>query len=241
MPVQGTRRSQGIFTVESPFASLVPATTEAAVLEADPTSAFGYLTAAAAHGLTLEYPRNTYALRFASVSPGRVPLGTTPEEWLEYERPLPVHIRGGPTGTVTWVASTSDFGVEVRLFEGLPVYVTDLERTLLDGLHRPDLSGGVLTVFRAWREAREKLRTDLLVKYVEQSGRPLMRQRVGFLLEALGIHSFPAETWRECLRRGGSMRLVPGGEYGSTYSSRWNLGINVDPIVLRELTGGEVP
>jgi predicted transcriptional regulator of viral defense system len=68
---------------------------------------------------------------------------------------------------------------------GTPIYVTDVERTLLDALRFPDKSGGVAKVLQAWRSAGA-VDLDKLIGYADAYDNQVLRQRVGYILDQLG-------------------------------------------------------
>ncbi len=120
-------------------------------------------------------------------------------------------------------------------FAGLPIYVTDLERTLLDAIRLPDKAGGIMNALRVWRSAKDRLSLDTLIQYVERFESGVLFQRAGFVLEQLKLDHPRLSQWRSDLQRGGSMKLVPSRPYASTYSERWNLSINVPDDVIAVL------
>jgi predicted transcriptional regulator of viral defense system len=136
-----------------------------------------------------------------------------------------------------WAKDERHFGAQVGYSLGSPIYITDVERTLLDALRSPERSGGMAKVFQAWRKA-EMLDLDRLVDYTDRFDNQTLRQRVGFLLQTLG-HSHPRlNEWRRNLLRGGSVRLAAGEPYAEAFSPEWNLSLNVPESVLSILREG---
>lgn len=233
-PIDGV---QSVYKVMVPFANLLPVATEHIVQEANPASVFCHWTALSIHGLTKELPRTIFAYHFKNTKQERIPLGTTPEDWLDLERPrnaLPQKVVGT---SVDWTRSAGqrDFGHTMATFAGLPIYVTDLERTLLDAIRLPDKAGGIMNALRVWRSAKDRLSLDTLIQYVERFESGVLFQRAGFVLEQLKLDHPRLSQWRSDLQRGGSMKLVPSRPYASTYSERWNLSINVPDDVIAVL------
>ena len=66
-------------------------------------------------------------------------------------------------------------------------------------------------------------------------GQPVLRQRVGFLLETLGLAHPRLAVWKQSLLRGGSLKLVASEPYAPEFSPDWNLSLNVTSSVLAEL------
>ena len=73
-------------------------------------------------------------------------------------------------------------GVETRERLGLPLHVTTLERTLVDVLDRPELSGGWEEVWRSLESIRT-LDLDLVVRYTLALENATTTAKVGFFLE----------------------------------------------------------
>ncbi|NPA94300.1 MAG: transcriptional regulator [Thermodesulfobacteria bacterium] len=79
-------------------------------------------------------------------------------------------------------AGKEDFGVVTMDRSGLEVRVTSLERTLVDVLNRPDLSGGWEEIWRSL-ESVEFFDLDKVVEYVLLLGNATTAAKVGFFLE----------------------------------------------------------
>ena len=156
----------GVYLLDVPFAEVVPATEEQIVQEADPTAVFSHLTALVHHALTDQLPNLIQVTHYNPPDANRIPLGTTPEEWAGLPQPTvrkPKHVRGVP---VRWFATKGDwdFGHEVNYSQGLPVYITDRERTLIDILRTPEGVGGMSIVVRAWKAAKPLLNLDRMIE-----------------------------------------------------------------------------
>ncbi len=75
---------------------------------------------------------------------------------------------------------------------GVPVYVTDVERTLLDALRMPDKCGGIAKGAPGVAAGADDYDLDRLVAYTERFDIQNLKQRVGFVLEKLGrLHPVP--------------------------------------------------
>ena len=233
IPVEGIA---GVYVVDVAYANLLEVSEEQIIQEANPWAVFGYLTALAYHGLTDLLPRQVYAIAVDEIDhAGRIPLGTMPDDWgddLRYPTPkLPRKVRDVP---VHWTRLAQDrrFGVMFGYSFGIPIYVTDPERTLIDSLGSPDKSGGIAKVLQAWRSAEAIINLETLIFYTDQYDNKVLRQRVGFLLDQLGKSHSRLDVWRRELQRGGSVKLVANSPYSETYSAEWNLSLNVPPSVL---------
>lgn len=229
----------GVYRIDVPFAAVLPVSDAQALQEAAPFAVFSHLTALSQHGLTHLIPNELHASHYGDRHGARLPLGTTPEDWIDLDLPVGTQPRQVNNVAVEWTRTKPawDFGESVGFNAGLPIYVTDVERTLLDALRSPTKVGGLSEMLRAWRRARDALNVDKLVDYVERFDSPIIRQRVGYLLERLGLGNPRVESWRTQLRRGGSLKLAADAPYSPIYSERWNLSLNVPEAVLNELDG----
>jgi predicted transcriptional regulator of viral defense system len=230
----------GVYVVDVAYANLLEASEEQIIQEANPWAVFGFLTAMTHHGLTDLVSKEVYAITIKrGEHTERLPLGTMPDDWTDGAR-LPAAKQPKRVGQVpvNWTQITEEpgFGVIVGYSFGVPIYLTDVERTLLDALRMPDKSGGIAKVLQAWRLA-EDIDVGKLVAYADRYDNKVLRQRVGFLLEVLGRTHPRLEEWRHGLQRGGSVKLVASSPYADTYSAEWNLSLNVPPSVLAIIEG----
>jgi predicted transcriptional regulator of viral defense system len=69
------------------------------------------------------------------------------------------------------------------------VICSDLEKTFIDCLFKPDYSGGIVEVARAIYLSKDKIKFTKLFEYVEKFKSQAVVKRLGFLLEILGIET----------------------------------------------------
>lgn len=67
------------------------------------------------------------------------------------------------------------------------VTCSDLEKTIIDCLFKPDYAGGIVEIARAFYLSRDKIRFDVLLEYVIKFSSQAVLKRLGFLLETLEI------------------------------------------------------
>ena len=223
-----------VFVASSPFASILPVIDELVVQEANPYAVISHRLAMTRHGLTNWVPNELYYTDYHTSVSSKIPLGTTPDDWADIKSPpgqLPAWV--GNTA-VHWTRAEAryDFGHEIGWCEGIAVYQTDRERTLLDGLRTPNKCGGILEVLEAWQNSSEQIKLERMIEYVEKFDSAVMRQRVGLLLETFELTHPQLADWQGRLQRGGSLKLVSGEPYAPTYSNRWNLSINLPRSVI---------
>jgi len=226
--LQAIQHLRHVYEVTVPYARSSPLAEDELLMEVHPYAALSYLSALAFHGLTDELPKGIFAMVPTQELAEMYPAGTTPEDWIGLDLVVgrrPPKLRDRP---VQWVRVSPEryFGIYPYQPHGYTVLVTSPERALLDGLQRPELSGGLDTVLQAWSLARDTVNLDALVQLVERFGMNLLRQRAGFLIEELGL-SHPALTpWQASAKRGGSSKLLASAPYADVYSERWNLSLN---------------
>ena len=83
------------------------------------------------------------------------------------------------------------FGYENRFLADIPFTVTDLERTLIDGLVRPQYCGGFFEVMEAFRQAEDQINADKITEYARKFGLGISK-RLGWVFETLEI--FPNQS-----------------------------------------------
>lgn len=233
--IQHIEGVHGVYRVTAPYASVLPGSEEAVLQEANPVAVFSYFTAVQYHNLTYEVPKSFHLTHYP-LPTNRLPLGTTTEDWTELPDPKrrrPKSINNLP---VSWHSAKQewDFGHEVGYLKGSPVYVTDLERTLIDITRFPQRAGGPGEVLRSWAKAKSRFDKESLIRYTVRFGQSLLKQRVGFILECMHESHATLDEWATSSVRGSSARLFGKLDFSSSYSTRWNLSINFPIEILQE-------
>lgn len=113
------------------------------------------------------------------------------------------------------------------------VVVSDLERTLLDGLTRPDLCAGVGQAATALWMRHSDLDWNKLGAYAEKLGGRAAAQRLGYLLELFGLGSPALIAHLQTLTATSYSRLDPLLPDQGPYLARWRLRINLEPADLK--------
>ena len=113
------------------------------------------------------------------------------------------------------------------------VRVSDLERTIIDGLKQPEYCGGLTEVAKGLWMRRQDVNIDRLVQYAKRIGVGAVVRRLGFLLETYEMAA-PADLDR--LRTGLTetyVRLDPVLPAEGKRLCRWRLQLNIASEELR--------
>ena len=107
------------------------------------------------------------------------------------------------------------------------IWVSDIERTVIDGLKIPEYCGGITEVAKGLWMKRNEINPDKLVDYAERIGKGAVYRRLGFLLE---IYEIKCPNAIERLQRKLSMGyqlLDPSVLNEGKHNARWLLRLNV--------------
>lgn len=224
-PIPGIRH---FYRVSVPYARERGVDEREVLVEVHPYASLGYLSALFFHGLSEDMPKVITAVAPQDGKGGLLPPDTTADDWRGIKLPPGRKIQYLSGWPVRWRSIKPDLysGFQIYRSEGFPIRVTTPERTLVDGLRDPNLSGGLETVLRAWASSIDLLDVDDVVHNVEQIGESVLRQRVGFVLDKVGLSHPVLEEWRKDKKRGGSSKLLASAPYSSRYDETWNLSIN---------------
>ena len=69
------------------------------------------------------------------------------------------------------------------------VLCSDLEKTIIDCLFKPDYAGGIVEVARAIYTSKDKIKYDTLLEYAKKFDSQAVIKRLGFLIEILEINT----------------------------------------------------
>lgn len=128
-------------------------------------------------------------------------------------------------------------GYRVREFQ---VEVTDREKTIVDCLDRPDLSGGVRPVGRALLEGDGDFDWDRATRYLRRFGSGAVVKRLGFLVETLALNHPPEprllDEWLGLLTAGISKLDPSTPREAHRIATRWRIEVNLpEEGLLRQL------
>jgi len=112
-----------------------------------------------------------------------------------------------------------------------PVQVTDREKTIVDCLDRPDLSGGVAEVAKALHAGDGDFDWTRVTEYLGRFGSGAVVKRVGFLVEALELIHPPEsqllQQWTQLLTAGISKLDPSSPREAHRIVTRWRVKVNL--------------
>ena len=124
------------------------------------------------------------------------------------------------------------FGLERIEYRGRKIWVSDLERTVLDALDRPQLCGRWWEVIQCLSDIQQ-LAWDKLLDYVDRFNAKILVHRLGYLFSQIQTLAVPSSFLSALKRRkSSSIFYFQSGRKGELKKA-WNL--IVDPELEREL------
>jgi len=128
------------------------------------------------------------------------------------------------------ITADQDFGVMKHWVDKEHfVMLSDMERTIIDGLRHPNYAGGITEVAKGLWMKRSELKVNLLIDYALRMGVGAVLRRLGYLLEHYGLAEVTVlESLRSTLTAT-YQRLDPLLPAEGAFLSRWRLQLNVTP------------
>jgi len=160
--------------------------------------------------------------------------------WIAVARPH--HAPSTMRDHITWVVLREDrfgWGLERHWIGAQAIWISDPERTVLDGLHLPRHVGGVAEVIGVLVRAWSTLDCARLVAHVDRLAIDAVRRRLGFVLEAVGLPG-ALDVARELHAtlspaRRSPVVLDPSLPVDGPIVQRWGVRVNVDPAEISGL------
>ena len=109
---------------------------------------------------------------------------------------------------------------------------SDLEKTIIDCLFKPDYAGGIVEVARAIHISKEKIKYNTLLEYAKKFDSQSVIKRLGFLLEILEINTPITDKLHE-LKTVSCITLDPELPKMGKRISRWSIQQNLDTETIK--------
>jgi len=134
---------------------------------------------------------------------------------------------GGSKTHFVMAAKNRFFGYELQTLEANQIVVSDLERTLIDGLALPAYCGGFVEVAKAFFMAKGRLDSDKLIQYAGQFDKWAVLRRAGFLLDFFSLSDTDTLDALAASLPAGYVRLDPDLPAEGLNNTKWSLKLNV--------------
>lgn len=108
------------------------------------------------------------------------------------------------------------------------VSCSDLEKTIVDALFKPDYAGGISQIAKAIHKKKAELDFAKLGQYVHQFDSLSVAKRLGYLLELLEI-THPIIETLQLIKTNSYFTLEPSYPKTGKRLRRWNIQENIDP------------
>jgi predicted transcriptional regulator of viral defense system len=107
------------------------------------------------------------------------------------------------------------------------VKCSDLEKTIVDCLFKPDYAGGIVEIAKAIYQTRDKIQYNTLLDYVVKFKSQAVIKRLGFLLETLNIETEIIDRL-QTLKKASYVVLDTELPATGKMISRWQIQLNID-------------
>lgn len=112
------------------------------------------------------------------------------------------------------------------------VVCSDLEKTIIDCLFKPNYAGGIVEIARAIHSSKDKIKFDLLLEYAQRFNSQAVIKRLGFLLETLEINSGITEKLQKT-RSVSYVLLDTELPKSGKMISRWSIQQNLETATIK--------
>ncbi|MCI4331796.1 MAG: hypothetical protein L3K19_08155 [Thermoplasmata archaeon] len=155
----------------------------------------------------------------------------------------PVRTTFRPLGTAQFqlihTAHSQFFGIRKLSRRGVTLRVSNVERTVIDCMERPELAGGIEGVGEVLAHAKPILHWDRLARYLARRGRRSTALRLGYLVELVRPDVPVPAGWSDRIRPRGDDPYAPlasPARYGrrGPRDPRWHI---IENVGRRQLLG----
>ena len=112
------------------------------------------------------------------------------------------------------------------------VLCSDLEKTFIDCLFKPDYAGGMVEIARAIYTSRDKIKFNKLLEYAEQFQSQAVIKRLGFVIEILNIETNILEQLHK-LKTSSYVLLDTELPKSGKMISRWSIQQNLETETIK--------
>jgi len=117
------------------------------------------------------------------------------------------------------------FGIETIWVDDMKVQITNIEKTLLDGLTSPEYCGDFNEVLYGFKMGKDRIRIQVIVEYALKLEKAVAK-RLGFILEGMKIEDKYLEPLLN-LPMKSYCKFDPCGPLKGSYNSKWKIRENL--------------
>ncbi|MCE5328969.1 hypothetical protein LLG07_01335 [bacterium] len=143
----------------------------------------------------------------------------------------------GATYKFIYIQEKDIWGIEdVWVTQSQKVKASNIERTIIDCLNRPELCGGISEIAKGIWIKRNSIDYQKIVKYLKHFNRKSVAKRLGLIFETYGIGEEKILSEIKKLISPSYALLDPTLENSGRFLDSWKLRLNINPEELIDIT-----
>jgi predicted transcriptional regulator of viral defense system len=129
------------------------------------------------------------------------------------------------------------FGIENKwITKQEKIKISDLEKTIVDALARPELCGGVSEVAKGIWLVKDRINFQRLISYCKKIKVKAVAKRLGFILQELNLGDGTALNLKDYVKDSSAYVLLdPTLKKQGKYFKQWHLRINFNPEEIKSI------
>lgn len=209
---------RGLYALSSSVPGMTPVHEFEVAMALVIPAAISHWSALHYHGLTEQVPRRIFVLTTTVTSVPRLRSVKARQARLGYKV-------GATVYQFVQVKPSRFFGLQKVWIGDARVTITDPERTLLDGLSKPQYCGDFVEVLHGFEARGTALEIERIIRYAFDLG-TVTAKRLGWVLDYLGVDPHKLERLAAIPVKG-YRRLDPTGPRNGPYNKHWMIQENL--------------
>ena len=169
----------------------------------------GYYTALQIHNLITQPSLKEQIVVSKQIRPSSIKIKNVPFQFIYHS---PAHFFGAKK---IWIDNYNK------------VLCSDLEKTIIDCLYKPNYAGGIAELIKAIYKSKDKIKTNKMIEYLERFDAQVVYKRLGFLLQHLDVLKELRVEIQSMLTNSYSL-LDPSLTKKGKHYSEWKIVDNID-------------
>ncbi len=220
-----TRLKKGLYVIASNFPGMTPIHEFEIAMALVHPAAISHWSAMHFHGMTEQMPRKVYITTTQVIAASK-----SAKRQIKNHRSYSQEINGIIYEFVKTIPERY-FGTKNYWVGEAQIIITDIERTLIDGLLAPKYFGDWAEVYSAFESQFDKLNLNKIVDYALRLDAAVAK-RLGWILEKLGAGDSILQKLENVPIKGYRI-LDPGGPRKGTCNKRWMIQENLPGRVIK--------